>query len=312
MYNNRTNQILIRDNDGGITPFDPEQLQLRLSAAFHRAGLPEESYIADDMVLALEYTLRRAARPELIFSYGEIDTALIRILESNGFAQAAEAYRLSSPGERLIELSTSPDTLQEFLTSHLACSPERLTKISKMCADALGTLNIESASLHLILELARHYERETVEADLLEHPATTTLETVFTRQEISALLPENAVELLKCGALRINGISPVFPAVRVFFFMENFAAHCNLHAPLTELELYPALYSAAAVLEDAYKAISAKLALADPPPVLMTLPDMFDFIHRTIGSTKADTMAVELAGVLCSRINSNIYHTSFV
>ena len=189
MYRTVLRKILIRDADGGITPFDPEILRTRLAGAFQCAGLAEESYISDDIVLALEYTLRRAPRPDLTFSAGEIDSAVIRILESSGFPEAANMFRQSGSGEQLIQLSTSESALKDFLSAHLGCSSERLEKVASKCADALNKLKIEAASLHLILELARHYERETAEADLRTAPGKSFSGKVLTRQDISALLP---------------------------------------------------------------------------------------------------------------------------
>ena len=311
MYKNVSRQIFVRDSDGGVMPFSPEKLQLRLSSAFQSAGLAGESYISDDIVLALEYTLRRAARPELIFSISEIDTALIRILESCGFARTAELYRQSSPGEQLIQLTVSADTLRDFLSIHLACSVERLAKIAGKCAEALNTLNIGYASPHLLLELARHYERETAETDLHTHPSGTLSGAVLTRQEIAGLLTGKAAEMIKSGVLRISGISPVFAGIRFTFSMEKLAFQHDLHAPLTELELYPALYDAAEILENARKVISDKLALPEDPPCLINIPDMFDFIYRMLGCTKADAMAAELANILCSSFKSEIYQLSF-
>ena len=85
----------------------------------------------------------------------------------------------------------------------------------------------------------------------------------------------------------------------------------NLSFPVTELELYPALYQAAALLEKARETITCELALPENPPCLMTIPDMFDFLHRMVGCTKADTMAAELAGILCSEFKAELYQLSF-
>lgn len=312
MYKPILRRIFLKDSDGGITPFDPENLLTRLAGAFQSAGQADECYVADDIVLALEYTLRRAPRPELVFSEGEIDAAVIRILESSGFPEAAQAFRSSGCREQLLQLSTTGAALQEFLSAHLGCSQERLVKISEKCSAALQQLNIEAASLHLILELARHYERETAETDLRNTPPQSEkANTVLTRQDIAGLLPPDAAELLKNGVLQISGVSPVFPGIRFFFSMEKFARQHSFNIPVTELELYPALYKTANILEDARKAISDRLAFPDAPPCLMTIPDMFDFLYRMVGCTKADAMAAELAGILCSEFKAELYQLSF-
>ena len=57
--------------------------------------------------------------------------------------------------------------------------------------------------------------------------------------------------------------------------------------------------------------ISDRLAFPDAPPCLMTIPDMFDFLYRMVGCTKADAMAAELAGILCSEFKAELYQLSF-
>ena len=103
----------------------------------------------------------------------------------------------------------------------------------------------------------------------------------------------------------------MFPGIRFFFFMEKFAQMHNFTLPVTELELYPALYQTATVLENARAAITDALAAPEVPPCLMTIPDMFDFLHRMVGCTKADAMAAELAGILCSEFKAELYQLSF-
>ena len=312
MYKPILRRIFIKDSDGGITPFDPENLLTRLTGAFQSANQESECYVADDIVLALEYTLRRAPRQELIFSEGEIDAAIIRILESSGFPEAAQTFRSTGNSEQLLQLSTTGAALQDFLSAHLGCSPERLAKIAQRCSEALNQLNIETASLHLILELARHYERETAEADLRNsQPVSQNRNMVLTRRDIAELIPPDAAELIRNGVLQISGVSPVFPGIRFFFSMEKFALQNNFTIPVTELELYPALYRTAKILENARKAISDRLDLPENPPCIMTIPDMFDFLYRMVGCTKADTLAAELAGILCSEFKAELYQLSF-
>ena len=49
-------QIFLRDADGGVVPFDAGKLQTRLIGGFLATGLREDSFMAEEIVLALEYT----------------------------------------------------------------------------------------------------------------------------------------------------------------------------------------------------------------------------------------------------------------
>ena len=48
-------RIFLRDADGGVVPFDAGELQTRLIGGFLAAGLREESFMSEEIVLALEY-----------------------------------------------------------------------------------------------------------------------------------------------------------------------------------------------------------------------------------------------------------------
>ena len=86
-------QIFLRDADGGIIPFDTGALQTRLIGGFLATGLREESFMSEEIVLALEYTLLNSPRKEPVFSRSEIDAAVIRLLESIGFPELKEGEK---------------------------------------------------------------------------------------------------------------------------------------------------------------------------------------------------------------------------
>ena len=73
-------QVYLRDADGGVIPFDAGELQTRLIGCFLAAGQREESFMSEEIVLALEYTLLRSPRREPVFSRSEVDAAVIRLL----------------------------------------------------------------------------------------------------------------------------------------------------------------------------------------------------------------------------------------
>lgn len=302
-------QILIRDSEGGVVPFDPRELKKRIETAFCNSHQESESYVSDDIVTALEYTLKRVPKKELIFNCGEIDSAVIRILESAGFPEAAKEFR-SSASEQLLQLSADREAIGEFLSAHLGCSVERLQRIAEQSADALKKLEIASASPHLLIELARHYERELAEKDLRDS-ATALPRTTLPAESIVNSLPEEARRLVNAGVLKISGISAVFPGIRFQFSMEKFSEMSNFTTPVTELELHPALYQAGKVLENCRECIQKCFSGAEILPCLVSIPDMFEFLTGKAGCTKADKLAAEVAGILCSELKSELYQLSF-
>ena len=305
-------QIFLRDSDGGVVPFDTGELQTRLIGSFLAAGLREESFMSEEIVLALEYTLLNSPRIEAVFCRSEIDSAVIRLLESIGYPEVAHIFRRNGH-EQSVRIATVPETVTDLLISHLGCSLERAAHIAGLTAEAMEKLAIKTASPHLILELARHYERDLAENDFLSGnillpgiPQQT-----LTRHEIYELLPVAPRQLVDAGVLRINGITTLFPSVRLFFFMKEFVRMNNLSFPVTELEIEPLLYSAGAALEEARLAIKAALRHPEELPCCLALPDIFDFLESCAGSLPEKRLAGELASVLTSALNCELYHLEF-
>ncbi|MBE6356725.1 MAG: hypothetical protein E7058_06390 [Lentisphaerae bacterium] len=305
-------QIFVRDADGGILPFDAGGLQTRLIGGFLATGLREESYMSEEIALALEYTLLNSPRLEPVFSQSEIDSAVIRLLESIGFPEVAQVFRRSG-SEQLLRITVDIETVRSLLVSHLGCSLARVERAAGLVCEALKKLDISAATPHLVLELARHYERELAEHDFsgedLALPQTP--QQTLSRQEICALLPDAPKELVQAGVLRINGITTLFPSVRFFFFMKEFARYKKLSYPVTELEIEPLLYAAGNALEEARQAINSALRCPGELPCCLSLPDIFDFLESCAGSKPDQHLAGELASALTAGLGCELYHLAF-
>lgn len=305
-------QIYLRDSDGGVVPFNAGELQTRLIGSFLATGLRDESFMSEEIVLALEYTLLNSPRSEAVFSRSEVDAAVIRLLESIGYPEVAHVFRRHGH-EQLLRISADKVTVAGLLVSHLGCSAERAAHIAGLVSESLEKLNIPNASPHLLLELARHYERDLAENDFISGNAVLpgVPQQTLTRQEIYQLLPPEAKELVDDGVLRINGITTLFPSVRFFFFMKEFARAKKVSLPVTELEIEPLLHSAGNALEAARKAIAARLRHPEELPCCLTLPDIFDFLESCAGSTPDQQLAAELASVLTGALDCELYHLEF-
>ena len=299
-------QVMIREFEGDLVPFNGELLQTRLIGCFLAAGLRESVDLPQDIVLAVEYTLRNAPRSELVFGRGELERAVTRLLEEIGFPEVAKLYRSGTGTEH--ELFVTPDekTLCEMLRGHLGVSGELFNKVIAKVIEAADTLEIRRAPAHLFLELARYYERE-LERSSTRCAVEKTPEITVSRSEILALLPESARKMTEEGILRIDGVTTLFPCVHLFFSMERFGAMHNFAIPVTELEIEPFLYDAGAVLAEVHKLMESKLNCT--LPVILGVPDMFDFIadYADGDRERSGNLAAELGKVLCSSFSRGVY-----
>lgn len=299
-------RVMIREFEGDLVPFDGELLQTRLIGCFLAAGLRESVDLPQDIVLAVEYTLRNAPRNELVFGRGELESAVTRLLEEIGFPEVAKLYRSGTGTENELLVTPETQTLSEMLRGHLGVTGELFSKVIGKVTEAAEKLEISRAPAHLFLELARYYERE-LERTSSRCAVERTPEITISRSEILTLLPPEAKALTDEGVLRIDGVTTLFPCVHLFFRMEHFARMHKLQAPVTELEIEPFLYDAAAVLAEVQKIIENRLNCT--LPVILGVPDMFDFIAAYADGEreKSGSLASELGRVLCSSFARGVY-----
>ena len=302
--------VEIRNFDGSCEPFDAMALQTRLIGSFLAAGRGDSSFMAEDIALAVEYTLSHVERPEPVFGRGELDAAVIRLLEVACLPDVAKIFR-KGLAETSLLVSAYPATLSDLLRNHLACPAGRFERVLTKILDAARKLNITEASPHLWLELARHYEREMAEEEPIYQEMP--LERTLTRDEITAFLPPEALALYKAGALRINGVTTLFPCIHLYFMMNEFAKIAKLEPPVIELLLEPQLYNISGVLESARALIAKNLDSSRPLPCILTIPDMLDFISEYLDSDSAgsEKIAADLAAALAGQLNCDLFKLSF-
>lgn len=298
--------VMIREFGGDLVPFDPDELQARLISCFLASGLRESVDLPQDIVLAVEYTLRKAPREELIFGRGELERAVIRLLEEAGFPETARLYRSGCGTENELYVTPERETLSVLLRGHLGCSRDVFEQVMTALTEAAAKLNIKKAPAHLFLELARYYEHElTLESTRCD--VARTPEITLSREEIAALLPPKARALADEGVLRVDGVTTLFPCVHLFFRMEQFVRRRQLTLPVTELELEPLLYEASAALAAVQKAVEERAGR--PLPVILAVPDMSGFIGSCAGADRehGEKLASELGEVLCSAFPRGVY-----
>ena len=297
---------MIREFGGDLVPFDPDELQARLISCFLASGLRESVDLPQDIVLAVEYTLRKAPREELIFGRGELERAVIRLLEEAGFPETARLYRSGCGTENELYVTPERETLSVLLRGHLGCSRDVFEQVMTALTDAAAKLGIKKAPAHLFLELARYYEHElTLESTRCD--VARTPEITLSREEIAALLPPEARALAAEGVLRVDGVTTLFPCVHLFFRMEQFARCHDLKPPVTELEIEPALYEAAAALAEVQQAVEARAGRQ--LPVVLGIPDMSGFTANCAGADRehGEKLASELGEILCSAFPRGVY-----
>jgi hypothetical protein len=301
--------IYIQNHEGERAQFDPVVLQTRLINCFLTAGLRESSYMAEDIALAVEYTLLNTGRPEPVFGQGELAAAVIRMLEETGFPEIAALFRQSG-GDRHVALDATPEAVAGFLRKFLACSEIIFDRVVREVTRAVEVLGIGEADPHLYLELARHYERKfAIEGITGGTEVRLRGRTSASREEVAAVLPPEVRALTSEGVLRVGEVNEIFSRIRFFFMMKPFARKFKLVSPVTEMEVEPLLFRMSRVLELGRAAIESALQPAEPLPVQLTIPDMSVFVAEYFGAEreKSRKLTDELARTLSFELKDGVY-----
>ncbi len=306
-------EIIIIEYDGARENFDLSELQRRLFGCFVAAGRQDSAGNALDIALAVEFYLLQNDRPQKIFGRGEIDSSICKMLEAIGYADVAALYSKGdiTGQERATMVNTaSKAELQLLLRSHIGCSQMRFERIIDKIADAMQKLGISEAEPMLLRAMARHYERDIQENQPVVIPVE---ERRFQREDWLPLLKGEGRNLVENGILSISGIDSLFPSIRFYFSLYDYAVWKNWTPPVTELEICSDLACIGEVIETVRTTIDLAYGRKEPLPCLLTLPDMNRFLmhYMDIRWDGIEPVAKELADVILSEINVELYKFSF-
>lgn len=288
--------IYIREQDGYNSMFSAGELRARLYRCLSGAGVeaPEDS--ADDITLAVEYSLlnRQKSGPDGIIDRGELDAAVIRLLEETGFPESARLYRNDGGFEEELLPAEEP-AVSQLISRRISCPEHEAEIICGNVLDAVRKLGIEKASPHLYLELARHFSKSRASARssaLPELPRLDSGKLETLPQNVSA--PTAA--LLEKKVITIEGLTAIFPCVRFHVSMQEFCGYFDVTSPVTELLVYPAVNQVSSAIGE------CRLALGDDTadlPCTLTIHDLRQFAREAF-ECSSDMAAEMLAGELAS------------
>ena len=307
------NEIIIIAYDGAREDFDLAELQRRLFGCFVAAGRQDSAANALDIALAVEFYLVQNDRPQKIFGRGEVDASICKMLEAIGYADVAQLYShgdITGNDHTTMVNAVSKAELQLLLHSHIGCSQMRFERIIDKVAEAMQKLGINEAEPMLLRAVARHYEREIQENQPVVIPVE---ERRFQREDWLPLLKGNGREMVENGILSISGIDSLFPSIRFYFSLYEYAVWKKWSPPVTELEICSDLACIGEVIETVRTTIEQAYGRKEPLPCLLTLPDMNRFLmdYMDIRWDGIEPVAKELADVILSEINVKLYKFSF-
>ena len=306
--------IMLTNPEGITSAFDPDRLQSRIIQSFLAAGI-SESYLADDISLAVEFSLQKSKRKEKVFTLSEINNSVVRILKDTGFPEIADIYLRNNA---CAQLSINPEfnTIKKLLQKSLGTNLDSIDNLSGKVLSAAQQLNIKNAAPELFVELAKHYETEDfasediepVSLDSWEHDNRWLVKAKTLEQELSVI----ARSLIDAKVIRLIGVSGMFPSIRIFFMINEFCNFHDLTAPLTEMVLVPYLFSAGKAIDNCVtttERLAAEQAGQEDLPIFITIPDMSSFAAQMLDASwpEVEKDCREMLNPLCNSLSRPLF-----
>ncbi len=277
------NTIMVTYPDGSATAFDADSLHSDILHCFN-SGM--DSYLAEDVALAVEFALSNSSRPRKVFTESEINSAVVKILEQIGLVSVANLY-LQSHNQVKVSLSLRHKSVQELLTRHLANTTEvELTSLAEKVVSALEKLNISEASPALYLELARHFINSNSAKIELPTPANFVTQSassyeLMSIEQMQQLLSTEAKTLCNAGVLNISPVRKLFPSIRFELTLVKLVDYLKLDSPVTEMMLTPQLFELARAIHNLLLNVQAQHS-SRVLPVYMNVPDLKQFAETKL------------------------------
>ncbi|OGV32259.1 MAG: hypothetical protein A2020_14680 [Lentisphaerae bacterium GWF2_45_14] len=288
------NSVLIINPDGSRFNFESEELQSRIIKSCLSAGI-RDLWIAEDIVLALEYALNSSAGNKKEFALSEVNSLVIKILQMTGYPSVAEKFSTENVSSEL-EISPEKGIVAELLKKHLGLEGETLESISRIVTADLEKLKINKAPPLFFVELAKVELKRLSSWEVPE--AIVELKNLaksvrISKDAVMSALTEKTKMLITEEVLTLHGISGIFPSLKIDFRIVKFLEGANLRLPLTELSVLPRFHELAAPLNEIYTAANGLVQKANSGqaqsiekqlPVYFTVQDMSEFSLNFIQS----------------------------
>jgi len=269
--------VFTEREDGSTDFFQSDTLQEKLESSCRAAGF-NETWIAEDIALAVEFTLAELGSDK-VFTNSEIDAIVIKVLQEAGLAAVATHYKHRQENFET-ERSFNRETISEIAGRYLHLEEDELTKIVSKVSDAGKKLLIQNASPTLILELAKHYIED--KSSISKKSVVSSLSAKFhscpwliSRENIEQKISGETSKMVSDHILKLSGISCLFPSIRVEITFAKFAETLGLTAPVTEFLLFSYLADLTTAIDDIID--TAKHLAEELPDKLDSLPIYLKF-----------------------------------
>ncbi len=282
------NSILIINPDGSRFNFESEEFQSKIIKSCLSAGV-RDFWIAEDIVLALEYALNSSSGNKNEFALSEINSLVVKILQMTGYPDVAEKFKTENASSE-IEINPEKQVLAELFRKHLSIDGATLESVSAAVASDSEKLAISKAPPLFFVELAKVEMKRFSNVEAREEAVeirNISKSIRIGKDAIISALSTQAKDLIAKELITLHGISGLFPSLKIDFRIVKFLDGIDgIELPLTELAVLPRFHELVEPLNEIYSAANSLFKKANPEhpqlkdkplPVYFSVLDMSEF-----------------------------------
>lgn len=307
--------FFLTDAEGNEIPWTVTDLQTELIYCFVSTGVAQNSCFAEDVALAVEYSLQQAEEAGACISAAEMTDIVIKTLENSGFGSVAECFRKRNSRELEVLYSVNAECLSHLAMQHGLFGQSADSKDVIVCAaNAFAAMKIEQAPLGLVIELLRYFYRHKQSEGRMNIPVKKKIkgDYLFYYKDVADVLPERMKELADAGIVKVNDVTVYHPSIRIYLDIMAFADLRKPGSVLTEMswrEYSNELGQSFDALIEAMQNKNADMCSGKELPVYLTINNMERFAAQYFGV--AEGKSDELAKFVVADLASNMFNVFY-
>ena len=284
--------LMVISNDGTKTAFEPEELQTRLINSCIVAGI-KDFWLAEDISNAVENALSFQAENGITFSESEINSFIMKILEDTGFPNVADSFKKNNKiSNETVKVTLN--TIKSLFRSRFGLNEKDVMIVSEKVLKVCEILKIRETQPQLLIELGRHYKNKeirTPEIKTFVYKNKLVSPWILTNEDIESLLLPETTHFIDNKLINLNGVSGLFPSLKIDIMLEVLAKMYQLEPIITELLLFPCYRQPADAVNEIIKSVTGELKLRNiipknkELPVYLRFPDIYRFSKKFLGAS---------------------------
>lgn len=314
------NNFLLARSDGSEVPFSAAELQGELIYCFLSAGLRDSSCFAEDIALAVEYSLHEKYCFNGRINSEELTAMVVETLENSGFFTVADWFKRRNGREIETLYDTDMENLHEIAVRQgMLLGADDADAVLKNAVKTFQFMGRKEYPMSLIVEILRFFYMENKNS-LTDNPEKKRKkfkgDYIVELKDVAGEFSDFLQPFLDSGVLKVNSISVYHPSIRLFLNCTQYAEFCGLEGVMTEMLWQEHSIKIARCMDNIIEIMQTafeKKCNGKKLPVYLTVNNLERFMEQYFGvdTGNAGKLAASLVESLSSEMFYSIYKVRF-